>query len=378
MVVSAGEEKKTMLQPTEAVFSDAFKHELQNRFYLSEAFIRRFFVKRLRAGMVIDSWEDLADNNNPMSRAYVHFALSNVIRGRQARDLIVKNARITGKRSLDIGSAYGGMVIAFSEQGFDARGVEIDDYWCALGNVNCDGHGFGQPISKGDFLEAEYPEKFDVITCNDVIEHVERPRYALEKMTSMLDEEGVLYLVIPNARSWDHVVRDGHYGAFGMNLLDHYAAREYYDLKCKARYGKAYSCGEFHELNWYRKVLNNNGCRTVKITRNVRFPDRAEFEAACQKLRDARAAWDTKGLPEVLEDSIDDKFEDYLATMKLRYQAARTEIEMANFTSDYFEPFWTLMAGKSSDFGKSGPDEKPAQAPPRSPRVMDRVRAWFS
>jgi SAM-dependent methyltransferase len=266
--------------------------------------------------------------------------------------LVLRKTGITSGRSLDVGSAYGGMVVAFAEQGFAAEGVEIDAHWCELGNLNCRSKGLGELIRHGDFLTASTDEVYDVISCNDVIEHINEPRRALEKMASMLKPGGALYLVIPNARSWDHVVRDGHYGQFGMNLLDHYAAQEYYNIRCRSTYEKAYSCGEFYPLDWYREQLAANGLALdVHRTSTARLPTATELNAILEKLDNAFASWKGTDLPEILFDRITSEFRRYRALFVEQYGllAACGEPEgheAERFAEDFLDSFWTVIATK--------------------------------
>lgn len=330
------------------VFTQAFRDELDRRFGLDERFVRAFLEGRAPTAPVVDRWEDLINPNQALSSAYIHFALSNVVRGRQARDLIMRLTGIRSGRSLDVGSAYGGMVVAFAEQGFTAKGVEIDPHWCRLGNINCSSRGLGELITREDFLTASPGEGFDVISCNDVIEHLVEPRFALERMAGMLAPGGVLYLVIPNARSWDHVIRDGHYGEFGLNLLDHHAARAYYDLRAKGRFGKDYSCGEFYPLDWYLRTLGYQGlsCRVHRPSQ-ASLPDAAALAAIVDKLEAAFRGWVPDGLPELLADRLVLEFRDYMAGLRSDHAhaaAAPSEFRTQDFAERYLDPFWTVIA----------------------------------
>jgi 2-polyprenyl-3-methyl-5-hydroxy-6-metoxy-1,4-benzoquinol methylase len=338
--------------PAPLQFTPKFRDEIVQRFGLTEAFVQQAFGASARklSGKPIDQWEDLVDPAQQMSSAYVHFALSNVVRGRQARDLIVRETGITQGRSLDVGSAYGGMVAAFSEAGFAAQGVEIDAAWCALGNLNCRSKGFGNLIRLGDFLSESGFGQHDVVTCNDVIEHVMAPRQALEKMAAMLNPGGALYLVIPNGRSWDHVIRDGHFGQFAMNLLDHHAAVAYYDLACKSMFSRPYSCGEFYDLDWYLDVLE--GCDLFPRVRRAapaQLPDRAEFAAILAKLDQANAEWKPrKPLPEILVDNIRNAFARYRRAIERDYAAAGADASLReHFVDTDLTAFWTVIARRA-------------------------------
>lgn len=356
-------------QTSTPVFTERFQSEIRDRFGLTETFVRRLFDGKRVVGSVIDRWEDLVNPAQSLSGAYIHFALSNVVRGRQARDLIIRKTGIKSGRSLDVGSAYGGMVAAFAEGGFAAEGVEIDAHWCELGNLNCRSKGFGDLIRNVDFLAPSHAERYDVITCNDVIEHVREPRRALAKMASMLNPGGVLYLVIPNAWSWDHVVRDGHYGQFGMNLLDHYAAQEYYNIRCRSIYQKPYSCGEFYPLDWYREQLADNGLAvSVHRTTSGKLPSADELATILGKLDSAHAVWEGADLPEILHDQIANGFRHYRERLVSEHEAEvhAAALDAASlvkgdtlpprdvspgaitFAEGFLDSFWTVIATRQA------------------------------
>jgi SAM-dependent methyltransferase len=236
-------------------------------------------------------------------------------------------------------------VVAFAEAGFEASGIEIDETWCALGNLNCESRGFGRAIALGDFLDAPLEGRFDVITCNDVIEHVLAPRTAIERMASLLNPGGALFMMVPNAWSHEHVLKDGHFGQFGLNLLEHYAAREYYDLRCKAVYQRPYSCGEFHPLGWYREQLARAGLSSeLHRTTSARLPSDEQVRDIVAGLDAARFAWDRKGLPEILVDQVEHLYLKYRHDLLDEHAAAQRDPELvAGFLETYIDSFWMLF-----------------------------------
>lgn len=369
--------------PGPLLLTPKFRSEIVQRFGLTEAFVQQMFgaTGRKAPGKEIDQWEDLVDPAQQMSSAYIHFALSNVVRGRQARDLIVRETGIKAGRSLDVGSAYGGMVAAFAEAGFAAQGVEIDAAWCDLGNLNCRSKGFGNLIRRGDFLAEGGFGQHDVVTCNDVIEHVMAPRQAIEKMAAMLNPGGALYLVIPNGRSWDHVVRDGHYGQFAINLLDHHAAVAYYDAACRSMFGRPYSCGEFYDLAWYVDVIGAQGLDArVRRPGAVKLPDQAAFDEILAKLDKANAEWKPTKLPEILVDNVRNAFARYRRALARDYADARNDpSKHEHFADTYLTPFWTVIARRpGGNYVPASPvgsaTQTPAQSAPQSASPRSEVR----
>ena len=69
----------------------------------------------------------------------------------------------------------------------------------------------------GDFMEMDFPEKFDAIWCSHVMEHQRNVGAFLEKIYSVLKDDGVLAVVVPN-HTPDRLVA-GHVTAWGVPLI---------------------------------------------------------------------------------------------------------------------------------------------------------------
>lgn len=117
----------------------------------------------------------------------------------QDRDLIVENfarrvgwltPHARGRRFLDVGAAYGLLVQAASEAGFDAVGLEP-----ARGCGDWAKAELGVEMMAGTVEDAEIePESFDVVTLIDVIEHVVDPGAALRRIRTWLRPGGLVVI----------------------------------------------------------------------------------------------------------------------------------------------------------------------------------------
>ncbi len=90
-------------------------------------------------------------------------------------------------RLLDVGTAYGFFLKAAKAAGWDTVGVEIAPD-CALEAARIS----DAPVLAADFVEADVPGSFDVITMLDVLEHVRDPIACIEKARSLLVPGGWL------------------------------------------------------------------------------------------------------------------------------------------------------------------------------------------
>lgn len=135
-----------------------FLKKIFNKYSLGENFIKLYMLDRFPSidCSTIENIEDIYGDNK-LARSYVLFALSSVVRGRSERDLVLKEIKyfyrlrnsftdgvsnipndLNGKkiskpRFLDIGCAYGGFLVAFSESGYECKGIEINEKWAKFG-----------------------------------------------------------------------------------------------------------------------------------------------------------------------------------------------------------------------------------------------------
>ena len=140
-------------------------------------------------------------------------------------------------RVLDIGCAYGFMLQKFPDS-FEKFGVDISEH--AIKEAK-------KRLPKatlrvaGAEVPLPFPENFfDIVICNDVIEHTQNPRIVLENVKRVLKRGGVLYLNTPNLnwlrknlfasadRKEHHISLLPHKTLFnlltevGFNIIDHY------------------------------------------------------------------------------------------------------------------------------------------------------------
>lgn len=100
--------------------------------------------------------------------------------------------RIRGaKKFLDIGCGDGEFVKIMAQNGWDAYGYEIAEREKA-----------GRIFKHPDFTQEKFNDiKFDCIRIWHVFEHVINPREYLKKISSILADDGVVYIGLPNTNS---------------------------------------------------------------------------------------------------------------------------------------------------------------------------------
>jgi 2-polyprenyl-3-methyl-5-hydroxy-6-metoxy-1,4-benzoquinol methylase len=197
----------------------------------------------------------------PEKRVQLEYAFSTNVRGTTLSRVLCDRgiAAHEGKarKYLDIGCAYGGFLTAFSRLGYQVYGVERVPELAVLARKHLDVHGLPDSVQVGDFLDhgpITAEATFDLVTCNDVIEHVADPERCLRKVYDILRPGGWAYVETANKLSLRNVVADIHFQIFGLSLLDHHRAGQMYrQLTGSPNYGVS----DFYEPCWYLNLAKS-------------------------------------------------------------------------------------------------------------------------
>lgn len=105
----------------------------------------------------------------------------------------------TGGNLLDVGCAYGIMLSLFPSK-FHKYGIDVSDYAIRVAKTR-------DPRARFTVCDAEkafsFPKNFfDLIICNDVLEHLENPVALLKNVFRVLKAGGLFYLTTPNLNSF--------------------------------------------------------------------------------------------------------------------------------------------------------------------------------
>lgn len=104
----------------------------------------------------------------------------------------VRQAQPGGKKLLDVGCAYGAFVREAREF-FDCVGCDISEHAVAVAAERFPGTEF----FVSDVNQISRSERFDVITCFDVLEHVPDLHQALAHLRTLLADGGTLVMTVP-------------------------------------------------------------------------------------------------------------------------------------------------------------------------------------
>jgi len=174
--------------------------------------------------------------------------------------LIQECAFVKGKL-LDIGSGNGYLIKIAKQRGWDPTGHEI----------NCDSAETlhvktGIRILCGEIYNLNIEERFDAISMLHVIEHLKNPEKYIEKIFSVLNKKGVLFLALPNIQSPSSLFKL----ILEKTKLKTKNVAAYYDTGHHLWYFSPHTIRSFLEENGFKIIRIYSG-ENINLNRNKFF-----------------------------------------------------------------------------------------------------------
>jgi 2-polyprenyl-3-methyl-5-hydroxy-6-metoxy-1,4-benzoquinol methylase len=176
----------------------------------------------------VDSLDDL----DATHRMWADFTLSSPQRGADAMAMMGGAQAFAGKRVLDVGCAQGGFVVVAARAGAaEVVGIDNNPVVFETAPLLLSDYGVDADLRRADLTEKSLPAKlgqFDLILCNDVLEHVTDVEGAIANLDHLMAPGSRLFLEVPNGKAIQYVRSDGHYKIPGITLLDFEDARSWH------------------------------------------------------------------------------------------------------------------------------------------------------
>jgi SAM-dependent methyltransferase len=175
------------------------KYYLNGRVATYDKSTKTFYICEEKEGFDLKNY---GGKGRPGERTSYYFDTFAALRER-SYDLAIENIkRLTlGKRIsvLDIGCSYGVFLKKALDQGWNAMGIEPSQNEAA----------FAREIFKAEVSETiiegfESDQRWDVITLWDVFEHLPQPTEKLGIVKSLLADDGIVIIRVPNANGFIH------------------------------------------------------------------------------------------------------------------------------------------------------------------------------
>ncbi|MEX2222747.1 MAG: class I SAM-dependent methyltransferase, partial [Candidatus Rokuibacteriota bacterium] len=122
-----------------------------------------------------------------------------------------------GGNLLDVGCGTGRFLSLMRDVGWKTYGTDISPQAVEVANRN------GHQVSCGDMRQAGFPDNFfDLITLNNVLEHLYDPVATLQDLHRMLRPGGELIICVPNFDCYERQVFRQHWGPLKVPVHFHH------------------------------------------------------------------------------------------------------------------------------------------------------------
>lgn len=131
--------------------------------------------------------------NNP--EVYSAYLMDNFYSVYRIGERFIKRIKQSGKL-LDIGAGKGEFVSWARKNGYKAKGIEPSPRFCEYAREKYGVQVLQGCLGEGDNLKGE---RFDIISLFHVLEHVLCPQNLLATILQYLEEDGIVYIEVPNS-----------------------------------------------------------------------------------------------------------------------------------------------------------------------------------
>lgn len=210
------------------------------------------------AKLLDETMQDIKQRDKGRYILYKEYCLLCLKRGRQCVSILDKLMDISGKEVLDFGCGHGGFSVAFAEAGAKVTGIDANNNNLKMAKLLAEDIGVNVNfIFDEEYCNSFLSNSYDIIICNDVIEHVDSFKRLAQSHSRLLKDNGLLYLVAPNRFSILNFFSDGHFNLVGPSLMSRRMG-ELYIVKMR-KIEKNYSVNR--HLGWHEiwRLYNNVG-----------------------------------------------------------------------------------------------------------------------
>ncbi len=284
---------------------------------------------------LINFWKpSIEDGKIPL---WMEYALATNERGREIASTVEKYTQIKDATCLDAGFSYGGSIVAFAEKKAACYGFEIDKDIFTIAKENFKDNHINPDIYIKNIEEnpdEKFKHFFNIITCNNVLEHVNDPRKTIINIASMLYYKGIAYFEIPNRYYPPCVLKDEHTSLFAITLLERDEALAYYKTVHPER---IYGVGHYLTLDTYMDLFKEAGLMPVILDETFDDYRNDKILDTVEEIKHARDM-----IPEGVEKMLQKKIRAYLKNF---YDTLKHDEK--TFILHYGVPCWKILCRKS-------------------------------
>jgi 2-polyprenyl-3-methyl-5-hydroxy-6-metoxy-1,4-benzoquinol methylase len=335
------------------LFTREIEQELLSHGYgplFRETYLDRFLLDYVDSEN-ISSAVDIKDLVRFAKDSVVDYVLGISWRGNATMQYICSKKKIgAGQRFLDIGCGFGGTLLAFGKIGAEVAGIELDRIRAVAARSLLDDNNVRGTISYTDVFSSEFDSfgNFDVVSTENVIEHVDDPIGFIKRIAERASTPGaLLYFEIPNSHCLSLVMQDPHYRMPLLTLLPHHAAKAAFTSTPRLdRFGGGYQVGEYYNKEFYYNEISNLGF-DVKIERSIHSS--IPIDKAWMMLSDIVRMVPNIGniyseCKPILKEEVYFRLTEYISEVTFALTRFRVAPDRDEIVLDYLSPSWHVFA----------------------------------
>lgn len=151
-------------------------------------------------------------------------------------------------RILDLGAGMGGFAVAMQRKGERVIAFDYNFAYCEISRTRATRYALNLPalVGAGEALPFA-GASFHVVTCWDVLEHVQDPKHLLSEIARVLDDNGIAFMTVINR----YALVDPHYHLRFVNYVPRPLGEKYIELRQRTKASALRDKQKLSEMHYY-------------------------------------------------------------------------------------------------------------------------------
>ena len=167
------------------------------------------------------------------------------------RDALTEIARYAPKHSarvLDLGAGMGGFAVAMQRAGERIIAFDYNFAYCEISRTRARRYDLSLPALVGAGEALPFADaSFHVVTCWDVLEHVQEPKHLLGEIARVLDANGFAFMTVINR----YALVDPHYHLRFVNYMPRALGEKYIAMRQRTKNSALRDKQKLSEMHYY-------------------------------------------------------------------------------------------------------------------------------
>jgi len=161
---------------------------------------------------------------------------------------IARYAPIQNARVLDLGAGMGGFAVAMQRAGYSIFAFDYNFAYCEIARTRAKRYALNLSALVGAGEALPFAKaSFDIVTCWDVLEHVQEPTHLLSEIARVLNDKGVAFMTVINR----FALVDPHYHLRFVNYLPRSLGEKYIELRQRTKTSQLRDKQKLSEMHYY-------------------------------------------------------------------------------------------------------------------------------